>query len=137
MVEESVVVRRRPRFVNFMLLGALLGVVAALALTFMVPSGSSEEQRAVAGDDIEYSTGQVFGFLLLAAVPIGIALGALAAIVLDRVIGRRARTVVAQNIRTGSVEVHSEAETAHSERATEALDAGPAVQPPTTKGPAA
>jgi hypothetical protein len=80
--ETSVTLRRSPRYVNFMILGAVLGVVAALILTVTFPANT------------EFEPGQVFGFLLLAGVAAGVALGAIAAIVIDRVISRSAQTVV-------------------------------------------
>ena len=82
-VEKSTVtVRRSPRFFNFMLLGAILGAIAALVLTVTFP------------ENPEFGATQVFGFLLLAFVALGVTLGAIVAIIIDRVISRRGKTVV-------------------------------------------
>ncbi|TFC82872.1 hypothetical protein E3T23_03570 [Cryobacterium cheniae] len=80
--KSTVTVRRSPRYFNFMLLGALIGAIAALVLTVVFP------------ENAEFGATQVFGFLLLAFVTLGVTLGAVAAIVIDRVISRRGKTVV-------------------------------------------
>lgn len=79
-------VRRVPRYGVFMVLGAVLGVLVAgiLAMT-----GNHEE--SVVG--VAYTPGQVFGFLLLYAVPIGVAVGALFAMLLERLQRRHDRVV--------------------------------------------
>ncbi|MBC7442428.1 MAG: hypothetical protein H7311_07890 [Ramlibacter sp.] len=84
--KASVTVRRSPRYVNFMILGAVIGAVTAFILTLAFP------------ENAEFAAAQVFGFLLLAGVAFGLTLGAVAAIVIDRVIGRRARTVVVDRL---------------------------------------
>ncbi|MFK4759571.1 potassium transporter Trk [Microbacterium sp. ZW T5_45] len=80
-------VRHVPRYGVFMGIGVVLGVIAAIILTF---TGSFEESQAL---DVVYPAGQVFGFLLLWTAPIGLALGGLVAIVLERVARRRDRVV--------------------------------------------
>ncbi len=86
-VEQArVTVRRSPRYVNFMILGAVLGAILALVLTVSFP------------DTAEFGAGQVFGFLLLAGVVAGVAVGAVAAMVIDRVAARSARTVVVDRL---------------------------------------
>ncbi|NYJ21319.1 hypothetical protein [Glaciibacter psychrotolerans] len=75
----TVVVHRSPRYVNFMILGAILGAVLALILTVAFP------------DNPDFGKAQVFGFLLLAGVAFGVAIGSLVALVIDRLI--RSRTV--------------------------------------------
>lgn len=80
--KTTVTVRRSPRYFNFMLLGALIGAIAALVLTVGFP------------ENAEFGATQVFGFLLLAFVTLGVTLGAVAAIIIDRVISRRGKTVV-------------------------------------------
>ncbi|ALJ22139.1 hypothetical protein [Microbacterium sp. No. 7] len=86
---ETARVRRAPRFSVFFLLGAALGVLTALILTFAF-DGSDERSPFTT---VAYSTGQVFGFLLLFCVPIGLILGGVVAVVLDRTVGRRTREV--------------------------------------------
>lgn len=86
---QTVRVRRAPRYGVFLLLGALLGVLAALILTFSF-SGNAEASPFTGA---RYSDLQVFGFVLLACIPTGLAVGGAVALVLDRVVGRRGRDV--------------------------------------------
>ena len=79
-------VRRVPRYGVFMVLGAVLGVIVAGILSMTGSDGES-----VVG--VSYTPGQVFGFLLLYAVPIGVALGALFAMLLERMQRRHDRVV--------------------------------------------
>lgn len=97
-VIEQARVRRAPKVGVFLLLGVALGVVAALVLTFAFDGVSDESPYTT----VQYSTGQVFGFLLLVCGTIGLALGGLVAVVLDRTVGRRTRTVAVshEHIRT-------------------------------------
>lgn len=84
----TVTVRRAPRYGRFITLGAIVGAVVALILTFAF-SG----EPAIPGELIEFDKGQVFGFLLLICATIGVALGALVALLIDRSTARRARSV--------------------------------------------
>jgi hypothetical protein len=85
---DTVTVRRAPRYGRFITLGAILGAIAALILTFAF-SG----EPTIEGELIEFDKGQVFGFLLLICATIGVALGALVALLIDRSTARRARSV--------------------------------------------
>ncbi|HSP53799.1 MAG TPA: hypothetical protein VLO00_12960 [Cryobacterium sp.] len=78
----TVTVRRSPRYFNFMLLGGVIGAIAALVLTVVFP------------ENAEFGATQVFGFLLLAFLTLGVTLGAVVAIIIDRVISRRGKSVV-------------------------------------------
>ncbi|MFV0375555.1 potassium transporter Trk [Microbacterium sp.] len=82
-------VRRVPRYALFLALGAALGIIAALVFTYAF-DGTSERSPFT---ELKYSQGQVFGFLLLFCIPIGIALGGVVALVLDRTLRRRSRQV--------------------------------------------
>ncbi len=86
---ETAQVRRSPRFGAFMALGALLGVVVSLILTFVF-DGTGEKSPFTG---FEYSPAQVFGFVALICVPLGVALVGLLAVLLDRTVGRRTRDV--------------------------------------------
>lgn len=86
---ETARVRRVPKYGVFIALGAIVGVVAALILTFAF-DGSA---RISENTGLEYTSGQVFGFVLLGCIPVGIALSALVALVLDRVARRKTREV--------------------------------------------
>jgi hypothetical protein len=89
---DTVSVRRSPRYPRFLALGAVVGVVAALILTVAFP------------DNAEFDKGQVFGFLLLACGTIGVALGALVALVIDRVLAGRAASVTMEHQSTHRVD---------------------------------
>jgi hypothetical protein len=88
--DDVVTVRRAPRYGRFITLGALLGAVVALVLTFAF-SGQPVEGTLSPGFD----KGQVFGFLLLVCAAIGATLGAVVALVIDRTSARRAKSVAA------------------------------------------
>jgi hypothetical protein len=83
MDETEVSIRRAPRYARFLLAGAALGVIAALIATSVVPV------------DKNVGFGAMFGYLLLYGVPIGLAVGAATAVLLDRRATRRAGTVIA------------------------------------------
>jgi hypothetical protein len=89
---DTVTVRRAPRYGRFITLGAVLGAVVALILTFAF-SG----QPTVEGELLEFDRGQVFGFLLLICATVGVALGAVVALIIDRSTARRARSVTVEH----------------------------------------
>lgn len=80
-------VRRVPRYGVFMAIGVVIGIIAAGILTMV---GSYEPSVAV---DVIYPPSQVFGFALLWTAPIGLALGAVVAMVLERIARRHDRVV--------------------------------------------
>ena len=86
---ESAQLRRSPRYGVFLLAGAALGILVALILTFAF-DGVEDKSRYTG---VVYSTSQVFGFVALVCVPVGVALGGVIALILDRVVGRRTRDV--------------------------------------------
>ncbi len=90
--DEAVTVRRAPKYGRFIVLGFALGAILALILTFAFPENE------------EFDRGQVFGFLLLALGTIGVAFGAVVALVFDRVLSGRTRTVVAEHEHTREAE---------------------------------
>jgi len=79
-------VRRSPRYFRFMITGAVLFAIVALILTFSFPENPT------------YDRGSVFGFLLAIGVVVGVALGAVVALLVDRTTARRARSVQADRI---------------------------------------
>lgn len=83
---EEVVVRRSPRVWRILALGAGLGAIAAFVTTFALPETPGFEK------------GQIFGFSLLLFVVLFGALAALLVILLERVVGRRTRTVTAERV---------------------------------------
>ncbi|WP_353116035.1 potassium transporter Trk [Microbacterium sp.] len=80
-------IRPVPRFGVFMGAGAVLGVIVSAVLTLF---GSYEPSQAVG---VTYPPGQVFGFTLLWTVPIGLALGGVVALILERSARKHARIV--------------------------------------------
>lgn len=92
----TVSVRRSPKYATFLLLGAALGVIVALILTVTF---NGSQQATEAG--YTYSLGQVFGFLTLLFVPVGLVIGGVVALILDRAAARRARelTVAREHFR--------------------------------------
>ncbi len=98
---ESAHVRRTPRYGVFLALGAAVGVVAALILTFAL--GGPDDTSATTG--VSYTTTQVFGFLCLFAIPIGMAVGAAVALILDRAFAGKTR-----DVRVSHERVHHSAE---------------------------
>ncbi|WP_106815808.1 Asp23/Gls24 family envelope stress response protein [Microbacterium timonense] len=86
---ENVRMRRAPKISVFLIAGAALGILVAMILTFAF-NGTAEPSP---NTGLEYSQGQVFGFLLLLCAPIGIALGGILALILDRRSRRRTHEV--------------------------------------------
>ncbi|MFK0402358.1 potassium transporter Trk [Microbacterium sp. NPDC090225] len=108
-------VRHVPRYGVFMAIGVVVGVIAAGILTF---TGSFEESQAL---DVVYPPGLVFGFLLLWTVPIGLALGGVVALILERT-GRRHDRVVRVDRET-IIEIDDEAPEAQTAPESAASDA--------------
>ena len=86
---ETVRVRRAPKFSVFLLVGAGLGLLTALILTFAFNGSSAQSENT----GLIYSSGQVFGFLLLWTVPAGIAVFGVIALLLERAARRSERVV--------------------------------------------
>ena len=83
-VRQRATVRRAPKFTVFLVIGAAVGLVAAMVLTFAFHGA---DETSVTG--VTYTQLQVFGFLLLVCVAVGVLLALLVAVVLDRTVGRR------------------------------------------------
>jgi hypothetical protein len=94
--EDTVLVRRAPRYPRFLILGAGLGVVAAFIATLLFPI------------DPGVGFGPLFGYLLVIAVPLGAALGACVAIAIDASATRRAKTVGAERLRVDATPLQGE-----------------------------
>ncbi len=92
---QRVRVRRAPKFANFALLGALAGAITAFILTVAIPPNP---EYARANGFAEYSQLQIFGFLLLIGLVVGIALALTIAIVLDRRNSRRGAVLEADKV---------------------------------------
>lgn len=81
---QPVVVRRAPKYGVFLSLGTMAGVVLALvaAQAGQPPSG--------------FSDASIWGFFALFGGALGLSAGAVVALILDRLLSRRARTVRAE-----------------------------------------
>ena len=86
---EKVRVRRAPKISVFLLLGAAVGLLVAMILTIAFDGTAGASPNT----DLEYTQGQVFGFLALIFVPVGLALAGILALVLDRRSRRRTHEV--------------------------------------------
>ncbi|MEP6481750.1 MAG: hypothetical protein ABJA94_07050 [Rhodoglobus sp.] len=81
---DTVRIRRAPKFPAFMVVGGFLGVVATFIITSLFPVDPSVGFLSLAG------------YFSLYGVTIGVLLGAVLAIILDRVASRRAKTVLVE-----------------------------------------
>ena len=84
--EAEVSIRRAPKVPVFLVLGGLIGGIVSAAITSAFPI------------DEKVGYAATVGYFLLYGIPIGIVLGALLALILDRVSLRRARTIVAERV---------------------------------------
>ena len=83
---REITVRRAPKYVPFLVLGGLLGIVVAAFLAYGVPG------------DASYDRGSVFGFFMILCSAGGVILGAVVALVLDRMSVRRAEHAVVEPV---------------------------------------
>ncbi|MHA7222947.1 hypothetical protein ACX80S_11580 [Arthrobacter sp. RHLT1-20] len=83
---REVTVRRAPKYVPFLILGSLAGVAAAAFLAYGLPGDESWDRNAV------------FGFFLILCAAGGAVLGAVAALILDRLSVRRAEHAVVESV---------------------------------------
>ena len=81
---DDVTVRRAPKFPAFIIVGGGVGAIVTLILTSLYPA------------DPSVGFGALFAYFALYGVTGGIVLGALLAIILDRVLARRAKTVTVE-----------------------------------------
>lgn len=83
---RDLVVRRAPRVQVFLLGGALLGVVVALVVALLGPANP------------EFTVGSIFGYFVVVFGIVGVGVGALVWLLLDRRSRRRAHTVHARAV---------------------------------------
>ena len=95
---ETVRVRRAPKYGVFLVLGAALGVFVAMILTF---SFHGTDDASASG--VVYDQMQVFGFLALVGIAVGLLVGGAVALLFDRALSRRTRSVSVDHERTREV----------------------------------
>ncbi|WP_426997140.1 hypothetical protein [Pseudarthrobacter sp. N5] len=83
---RGITVRSAPRFVPFLILGGLVGIAVAGVVAYALPG------------DASYDRNSVFGFFLVMFGAGGVILGAITALVLDRLSVRRARHAVVESV---------------------------------------
>jgi hypothetical protein len=82
---REITIRRAPKFVPFLVVGGLLGLIAAFIITFAVP------------ENPDFTRGSVLGFFaVLLALP-GVLIGALAALLFDFISVRRAKRATVES----------------------------------------
>jgi len=89
---QEVAIRRSPRYARFAIIGTGIGVVTAFILTTVFPS------------TLSFTSFQVFGFLVLLIGVVGGALGAVVALIFDRVLSRRRCRAIASRIDANSTQ---------------------------------
>ena len=89
--DVEVRVRRSPRYGVFMAIGALLGAVIAWIVSVSMPPGVSETGQRL-------DTTPVIGLVVVMGFVLGAALGAVAALIADRVLSKRAHTATAEQL---------------------------------------
>lgn len=82
---QEVVVRRSPKYLTFMVVGIILGLIVALILTVVFPNTS------------DFTLIQIFGYIAVFTGTIGGALGLIFALIFDRVMGKRTFTATAEH----------------------------------------
>lgn len=119
---RPVTVRRAPKIIPFLVLGALLGLIGAGIIAF---TGPESEQ---------FSRGTVLGFFSALLLIPGLLLGAIVALVLDWISVRRSRNATAEStgadpaaesVDSDAREAAAEADAAEPEGRDEPVDTGP------------
>lgn len=83
---REITVRRAPKYVPFLILGGMVGIAAAAVIAYALPG------------DASYDPGSVFGFFMVMCAAGGVILGAIAALILDRLSVRRTQQAVVEAV---------------------------------------
>ncbi len=83
---RQVTVRRAPKYVPFLILGALVGIAAAAVVAYGLPGSAS------------FDSGAVFGFFTVMFAGGGAILGAVVALILDRRSVKRQQRAVVESV---------------------------------------
>lgn len=86
---ETVRVRRAPKYSVFLAAGAAVGILVAMILTFVYDGTGGISPNT----GLVYSQMQVFGFLALIFITVGVVAGGVTALILDRVLAKRTREI--------------------------------------------
>lgn len=89
--QRQITVRTAPKYVPFLVLGGLIGLAVAAISAFGFPNPQSASNPARS-----YDPSTVFGFLAVLFAGIGVVLGAIVALILDRVGRKRSRIATVQ-----------------------------------------
>ena len=84
--QRQISVRRAPRYVPFIVAGGVLGIIAAAFVSFAAPAPK------------DYTQESVFGYFMVLFAAAGVLLGAITALVLDRISLRRAQRATVEEI---------------------------------------
>lgn len=93
---QTLTVRRAPKYGVFLAAGAFLGILIALLLTVFIDGSDISPYTQVV-----YSQMQVFGFTALIFVVLGVAVGAIVALIFERTVGGRTRQVTVEHEQHG------------------------------------
>ncbi|MDQ1111489.1 putative membrane protein [Microbacterium testaceum] len=93
---QTLTVRRAPKYGVFLAAGAFAGILIALVLTVFVDGSAVSPYTQVV-----YSQMQVFGFTALIFVVLGVAVGAIVALIFERTVGGRTRQVTVEHEQHG------------------------------------
>jgi hypothetical protein len=83
---REITVRRAPKYVPFLILGGLVGIIVAAVIAYALPG------------DASYDPNSVFGFFMVLCGAGGAILGAIVALLLDRLSVRRAEHAVVEAV---------------------------------------
>jgi hypothetical protein len=83
---REITVRRAPKYVPFLILGGLVGFAVAAVIAYGRPGNET------------YDPGTVFGFFMVLCGAGGVILGAITALILDRLSVRRAQQAVVEAV---------------------------------------
>ncbi|WP_255405316.1 hypothetical protein [Sinomonas sp. R1AF57] len=84
--QRQISVRRAPKYVPFLVAGGIVGVVAAAFVSFTVPAPA------------DYTQESVFGYFMVLFAAGGVLVGAIVALVLDRLSVRRTQRAVVEEV---------------------------------------
>jgi len=105
--QRQITVRTAPKYVPFLVLGGLVGLAVAAVSAYGFPTAQSVSNPARA-----YDPSTVFGFLAVLFAGIGVVLGAIVALILDRVGRKRSRIATVQALSAEENRAAAEAEQA-------------------------